>query len=84
VLLSILRCLNKSIEKNITNLSLFGISFSTISIIFFIWAQFILVESFAKFNIIMAVVWIILGVLIVREHKKLSREKSQSQLSEQG
>jgi ATP:ADP antiporter, AAA family len=42
------------------------------SLIIFLWAQFILVESFAKFNIVMAVVWILLGVLIVREHKRLS------------
>ena len=49
------------------------------SLIVFLWAQFVLVESFAKFNIIMAVVWILLGILIVREHKKLSKKQNQIQ-----
>jgi ATP:ADP antiporter, AAA family len=56
----------------------------THSLIVFLWAQFVLVESFAKLNIIMAVVWILLGVLIVREHKKLSKKQSSFQSSEQG
>lgn len=52
------------------------------SLIVFLWAQFVLVESFAKFNIVMAVVWILLGVLIVREHKKLSFRRNQIQSTE--
>jgi len=56
----------------------------THSLIVFLWAQFILVESFAKFNIVMAVVWILLGVLIVREHKKLSKKQTQPQPAEKG
>jgi len=51
----------------------------THSLIVFLWVQFIVVESFAKFNIIMALVWIVLGYLIVREHKRISLKQKQSQ-----
>lgn len=34
------------------------------------------VESFAKFNIMVAVLWIIMCVLIAREHKKVSKSKN--------
>jgi AAA family ATP:ADP antiporter len=33
-------------------------------------------ESFAKFNVVIAVIWIGLGVLIAKEHKKLSSKKA--------
>ena len=39
-------------------------------------------ETFAKFNIIMALVWIVLGFLIVREHKKISLKETQPQPAE--
>ncbi|MBD3413535.1 MAG: hypothetical protein GF421_03770 [Candidatus Aminicenantes bacterium] len=55
----------------------------THSLIVFVWAQFLLVESFAKFNIVMAVIWIILGVLIVKEHKKLSKKQTSPQPEKQ-
>jgi AAA family ATP:ADP antiporter len=35
-------------------------------------------EGFAKFNVAFVVVWIIIGFLIIREHKKLSAQKSQA------
>jgi len=54
----------------------------THSLIVFLWAQFIVVETFAKFNIIMALVWIVLGFLIVREHKKISLKETQPQPAE--
>jgi hypothetical protein len=35
-------------------------------------------EGFAKFNVAFVIVWIIIGFLIIREHKKLSAQKSQA------
>jgi len=38
------------------------------------------VERFAKFNVVVAVIWIILCFLIIREHKKLSEKRTEYQL----
>ncbi len=34
-------------------------------------------ERFARFNVVVAVIWIILCILIIREHKKLSAKKTE-------
>jgi len=45
------------------------------SLLVLFWAKLVLVESFAKFNIVMAMIFIILGIFIIRQYKKLSTER---------
>jgi len=45
------------------------------SLIVLLWARLILVENFARFNVVMAGIWILLGVFIAKEYKRLSLNK---------
>ncbi len=38
------------------------------------------VESFAMVNVVLVFIWIILGILILQEHKKLSAKKTEHQV----
>jgi hypothetical protein len=37
-------------------------------------------ERFAAFNVVMIVIWIIIGILIFREHKKISAQRMPDQV----